>query len=105
MAEWQKVGQAGDVAEGEINSYQIGERTVAVANIDCDLHAFDDICPHEQCALSEGDIDGTVVECPCHGSRFDVMTGEVVTGPSTDPIDVFEAREEEGALEVALKEA
>lgn len=105
MADWQKVGQAGDVAEGEISSYQIGNRTVAVANIDGDLHSFDDICPHQQCALSEGEIDGIIIECPCHGSRFDVMTGEVVTGPATDPIDVFEAREEEGALEVALKEA
>jgi nitrite reductase/ring-hydroxylating ferredoxin subunit len=105
MADWQKVGEAGDVVEGEISSYQMGNRTVAVANIDGDLHAFDDICPHQQCALSEGEIDGTIVECPCHGSRFDVMTGEVVTGPATDPIDVFEAREEEGALEVALREA
>lgn len=105
MAGWTKVGQAGDVAEGEINSYQVGDRTVAVANIDGDLYAFDDICPHQQCALSEGDVEGTVVECPCHGSRFDVMTGEVVNGPADEPIDVFEAREEEGALEVALKEA
>ena len=103
MAKWVKVGPAGDVAEGEINSYSVGDRTIAVANIDGDLHAFDDICTHQQCALSEGDVEGTMVECPCHGSQFDVITGEVVNGPAMEPIDVFEAREEADGLEVAVE--
>jgi nitrite reductase/ring-hydroxylating ferredoxin subunit len=102
MAEWKKVGPAGDVAEGEINSYTLGDKMVAVANIDGDLHAFDDICTHQQCALSEGDLDGTVIECPCHGSQFDVITGEVVNGPASDPIDIFEARDEGDGIEVSV---
>jgi nitrite reductase/ring-hydroxylating ferredoxin subunit len=102
MAEWTKVGPAGDVAEGEINSYTVGERMIAVANIDGDLHEFEDDCTHQQCAQTEGDLDGTVVECPCHGSQFDVITGEVVNGPAADPIDVFEARDEGEGLEVSV---
>jgi nitrite reductase/ring-hydroxylating ferredoxin subunit len=102
MAEWTKVGPKGDVVEGEINSYAVGDRMVAVANIDGDLHAFDDTCTHQQCALSEGDLDGTVIECPCHGSQFDVITGEVVNGPAADPIDIFEARDEGDGLEVSV---
>lgn len=102
MPKWVRVGPAGDVAEGEMNSYSVGDRTIAVANIEGDLHAFDDICTHQQCALSEGDLDGTIVECPCHGSQYDLMTGEVVGGPAPEPIDVFEVREEGDALEVAI---
>ena len=102
MADWVKVGPTGDVVEGEINSYTVGDRIVAVANVDGDLHAFDDVCTHQGCSLSEGELDGTVVECPCHGSQFDVLTGEVVNGPADEPIDVFEVRDEDEGLEVTL---
>jgi len=47
-------------------------------------------------------LDATVIECPCHGSRFDVITGEVVDGPAIEPIDVFEVREEGGELQVSV---
>ena len=104
MAEWVKVGSPGGVAEGEILSFSVGERQVAVANVEGDLHAFDDWCSHQQCSLAEGDLDGTIVECPCHGSQFDVTTGEAVQGPATDPVDVFEMREEDGELQVMMKQ-
>lgn len=100
MAEWVKVGSAGEVADGEVNNYSVGERQISVANIDGDLHAFDDVCTHQQCSLAEGDLDGTIIECPCHGSRFDVTTGEAVNGPASDPVDVFEVREQDGELRV-----
>ena len=102
MPEWVKVGSAGEVAEGEISSFSVGERQVAVANVEGDLHAFDDWCTHQQCSLAEGDLDGAVVECPCHGSQFDVITGEAVQGPATDPVGVFEVREQDGGLEVLM---
>jgi 3-phenylpropionate/trans-cinnamate dioxygenase ferredoxin subunit len=102
MSEWVKVGSAGEVAQGEMLSFGVGERQVAVANVDGDLHAFDDYCTHQQCSLAEGDLDGTIVECPCHGSQFDVTTGEAVEGPAADPVDVFDVREEGGELQVLM---
>lgn len=104
MAEWVRVGAAGEIPDGEMNSFAVGERQVAVANLEGDLHAFDDVCTHQQCSLAEGDLDGTIVECPCHGSQFDVITGENVQGPATDAVDVYEVREEDGALQVLLNE-
>jgi 3-phenylpropionate/trans-cinnamate dioxygenase ferredoxin subunit len=102
MSEWVKIGSVGEVPEGEILSFNAGERQVAIANVEGDLHAFDDLCSHQQCSLAEGDLDGTVVECPCHGSHFDVTSGEAVQGPATDPVDVFEVREQDGELQVLL---
>lgn len=104
MAEWVKVAAVGDVVEGEINAYTVGDRTVAVANIDGDLQAFDDTCTHQGCALSEGDLDGTIVECPCHGGRYDVMTGEVVGGPPLEPVDVFDVVEEDGEIRIRTRD-
>jgi nitrite reductase/ring-hydroxylating ferredoxin subunit len=102
MAEWVKV-EAGEMGEGEITAVPVGERLVAIANVGGNLHAFDDVCTHQHCSLAEGDLDGLVIECPCHGSQFDITSGEVVNGPATEPIDVFEAREEDGQLLVALE--
>ncbi|HZD17102.1 MAG TPA: non-heme iron oxygenase ferredoxin subunit [Actinomycetota bacterium] len=104
MADWVTIGSAGEVADGEVNNYSVGERQVSVANVDGDLHGFDDVCTHQQCSLAEGDLDGTVIECPCHGSRFDITTGEAVHGPATDPVDVFEIREQDGELQVLMDE-
>jgi 3-phenylpropionate/trans-cinnamate dioxygenase ferredoxin subunit len=104
MAEWVQVGSAGEVDDGEVTNYSVGERQIAIANIDGDLHAFDDVCTHQQCSLAEGDLDGTLIECPCHGSRFDVTTGEAVNGPAVDPLDVFEVREQDGELQVLMDE-
>lgn len=102
MSEWVKVGSAGEVEEGGVSSFSVGTRQVAVANVDGDLHAFDDYCTHQQCSLAEGELDGTIVECPCHGSQFDVTTGEAVQGPADDPVDVFEVREEGDELQVLM---
>lgn len=99
---WVKVGDAGEIGEGEVSSFSVGERTIAIANIEGDLQAFDDICSHRRCSLSEGQLDGTTIACPCHGAAFDVQTGEVLVGPATEPIDVFEVRVEGGAIEVAV---
>jgi nitrite reductase/ring-hydroxylating ferredoxin subunit len=103
MSEWVKVANVGEVAEAEANSFTVGTRVIAVANLGGDLHAFDDLCSHQQCSLSEGDIDDTMIECPCHGSRFDITTGEAVGGPATDPLDVFKVREQDGELQVMIE--
>ena len=51
--------------------------------------AFDDTCTHQGCSLATGSLNGSNVTCPCHGSTFDVTTGEVVNGPATKPVDVY----------------
>jgi 3-phenylpropionate/trans-cinnamate dioxygenase ferredoxin subunit len=104
MAEWVTVGSAGEIGDGELNSYNAGELQLAIANVDGTLHAFDDLCTHQQCSLSEGDLDETIVECPCHGSRFDIRTGQAVNGPATDPVDVYEVREQDGSIQVFVDE-
>jgi 3-phenylpropionate/trans-cinnamate dioxygenase ferredoxin component len=102
MAEFTTVGRADDVPEGEMRSYQVGGDDVAVANVDGELHAFSDICTHMQCLLSEGDLDGTTVTCACHGSEFDVTSGDVLGGPATEPVQAYELRVDGDDLQIGF---
>jgi nitrite reductase/ring-hydroxylating ferredoxin subunit len=100
MAEWVTVDSAGELGDGELNSFSAGERQVAIANVDGTLHAFDDLCTHQQCSLAEGDLTETIVECPCHGSQFDVTTGERLRGPAVRGVRTYAVSVENGVLQV-----
>lgn len=71
-----------------IQVIDIDGTTVAIAEVEGSMHAFDDGCSHRECPLSEGGLDGAIITCPCHKSRFDVRTGAVLNGPATAPIRV-----------------
>jgi len=91
-----------EIPEGEVRAYDVPAGRVAVVHTEHRLLAFGDECTHRGCSLSEGafdDRDGTV-ECPCHGSVFDVETGEPVEGPAQDPLPLFPVREVDGWAEV-----
>jgi nitrite reductase/ring-hydroxylating ferredoxin subunit len=60
--------------------------------------AIGNTCTHMGCKLSGGKMEGTTVRCPCHGSEFNVVTGEVVKGPAKKPEPVYAVREETGEL-------
>ena len=79
---------------GEMISVDVDGTVVAVANTGGTLHAFDDTCTHKECPLSEGRLDGLTVVCPCHKSRFDLLTGEPINGPAEDPIRIRRVRQD-----------
>jgi nitrite reductase/ring-hydroxylating ferredoxin subunit len=96
------VGSPDDIPEGEMRAYQVGGEDVAVANVDGTFHAFGDTCTHAACSLAEGDLDGTTVTCVCHGSEFDVTTGDVLAGPAMEPEPTFQVVVEDGELRIGL---
>jgi len=102
MGEFVTVADAAEVGEGELAAFEVGGERIAVANVGGTLHAFDDTCTHLRCSLAEGELEGTVVTCPCHGSQFDVTSGEVLRGPASEPVQSYAARVENEALQVAI---
>ena len=81
-----RIENAGDIASGEMRVFDVAGIKVNIANVGGQLHAFDDTCTHRACSLAKGRLDGTTVTCPCHGSQFDVTTGEVLRGPAQQPV-------------------
>jgi nitrite reductase/ring-hydroxylating ferredoxin subunit len=101
VSDWTSIGSA----EGRpaLDGVVIEGREIALARLpDGSWVAFDDSCTHEECPLSQGDLEGERIVCYCHGSEFDLRTGEVLEGPAEDPLSIYSVRVEDGELEVAL---
>jgi 3-phenylpropionate/trans-cinnamate dioxygenase ferredoxin subunit len=87
-----RVCSASDIAEGEARRFAIGDRLVAIVNLgDEGFRAVDAICSHAKYYLDEGevDVDFETIECPKHGSTFDLNSGKPRSLPATQPVDVF----------------
>lgn len=87
-----KVAQVSDLAAGEMMVVEVGDDRVLLANVEGTVYACDDICSHAFASLSEGDLNGAEVECPLHGSAFNVTTGEVNEPPADEKIKTYQLR-------------
>ena len=84
-----QICRAGDVAAGEALKIETGELTLAVFNLDGAFYVTDDACTHGPGSLSEGCIDGDVIECNFHQGCFNIRTGEVVLPPCMVPVRTY----------------
>lgn len=100
-----RVASFAEVPEGELRSYDLPSGRVAVAHVENSIFAVGDECTHQGCPLSEGELSKTddAVVCACHGSTFDLSTGEPIEGPAVDPVPVFPVRIVEGWIEVGTE--
>jgi nitrite reductase/ring-hydroxylating ferredoxin subunit len=92
-----RIDDASAVASGEMEVLEIDGTKVTVANAGGQLYAIDDTCTHMGCSLGAGELDGTTVTCPCHGSQFDVRTGAVLRGPAQRPVRSHQIQVQAGA--------
>jgi nitrite reductase/ring-hydroxylating ferredoxin subunit len=87
-------------------AYYLNDRKqrIAIARVDGSLYAFDDLCTcaDAACPLSGGLLTGTVIMCQCHGSRFDITTGAVISGPAAEALKVYEVHEVEGSIRIRV---
>ena len=79
----------GDVARGNALRVEAGDLALAVFNVDGEFFVADDMCTHGPGSLSEGYIDGEVVECNFHNGQFNIRTGEVVSPPCMVPVKTY----------------
>ncbi|MGZ8631503.1 MAG: non-heme iron oxygenase ferredoxin subunit [Actinomycetota bacterium] len=87
-----RVCETNDVPPGEARRYSLDGREIAVVNLGEEgFRALDAICSHAKYYLDEGeiDVDFETIECPKHGSTFDLNTGNPKTLPATQPVDAF----------------
>jgi len=71
-----------------------GDRRV-LANVEGRFYAISDVCGHRNAPLSRGKLQGYLIECPLHFAQFDIRTGELVSGPVSMAVPVYEVRVED----------
>ena len=100
MADWTDVAPAEEIAPGNYRVVDVEDVQIAVFNIDGDFYAIEDVCTHDYETLTGGCIEGCQIECPRHGARFDIKTGEALTPPAYEPVPTFPVRVEDGVVQV-----
>ena len=87
------VASAAAIPDGLVVAHYLADRRlrISVARVDGRVYAFDDLCTcgDVPCPLSGGLLTGTTLMCQCHGSRYDLTTGAVISGPATESITTY----------------
>lgn len=100
MSDWQRVARIDQFPDGERRVLDVDGAQVAVFHVDGHYYAIEDVCSHDGGELASGELIGCEVECPRHGARFDLATGQVRSAPAYSPIGVLPTRILDGWLEV-----
>jgi 3-phenylpropionate/trans-cinnamate dioxygenase ferredoxin subunit len=83
-----------DVEPGSMVAVEAGGKEIVVVNLEGKYYAIGNRCTHMSCLLSDGTLKDGNVSCPCHGSVFDIRTGNVVNGPAKKPESVYQTKVE-----------
>lgn len=106
MGEFVKAATLSDIEPGKRLGVWVSGQRVLLFNIDGTLYAVDESCPHRECSMAEGALDGKVLDCPCHHAKFNLETGEVITEPNkyppTPPLPVHQVKIEGWDILVSL---
>jgi 3-phenylpropionate/trans-cinnamate dioxygenase ferredoxin component len=102
MPEWVRVATAAECGPGQVLGVTAGNERIALINVEGDFYALLDRCSHQDYPLSDGELDGTRLECIYHGARFDVCSGRAMQLPAIRPVKTFPVEVREGAVFVEV---
>jgi 3-phenylpropionate/trans-cinnamate dioxygenase ferredoxin subunit len=102
MAAWVSAGREGDLPPGQVRVVQAGRNRLALCNVEGQLYCIDDVCTHDGGPLDQGELDGCEIECPRHGARFDVTTGQATCMPAVVPVKTYPVRVVDGDVQVEV---
>ena len=102
-AQWLRACPLAEIPDGAAVRVEFGDEPVCLVNTEGEVFAIRDVCSHQDVPLSEGDIEGTTVECWLHGSRFDLRSGKPTGLPATVPVPVYETKIEGDDVLVRLE--
>ena len=101
MDDFVRVAAVEEIPPGERLLVELDGIRIAVFNLDGDYYAIEDVCTHDGGPLVEGEIlERCQVECPRHGARFDIRTGEALSMPAFEPTPAYDVHVEGGEIYV-----
>jgi len=100
MSDWINVVMAEEIEPGGHTVVEVEDAMIAIFNLDGDFYAIEDICTHDGSEIASGCIVDGSIECPRHGARFDIKTGEVTAPPAYEPVETFPVQVVDGVVQV-----
>jgi 3-phenylpropionate/trans-cinnamate dioxygenase ferredoxin component len=101
LSEFVPVARKDEVPIGEVKVVHARDKSLALGHCDDDTWgAIDNVCTHDGGVLGEGELEDCLVECPRHGARFDLLTGEVRALPAVFPVNSYPVRVVDGVVQV-----
>jgi len=101
-AGWVRAAARSDLAEGEVIGVEVAGNSIALYETEGQLFATDNICTHAYACLSDGWLDGEVIECPLHAARFDIRSGKVLDPPATEDLKTYPVRVVDDEIQIRL---
>jgi 3-phenylpropionate/trans-cinnamate dioxygenase ferredoxin subunit len=92
MGKFVRVASANEIPVGSGKFVDVDGEPIAIFHVDGTFYATSDVCTHEEASLSEGELEGEIVECPLHGARFNVRTGQVKALPAVVNVKTYPVR-------------
>lgn len=103
MSDFQFAAPLDLVSDGGALAVEVDGVELALVRSGEEIFAIRDECSHASIPLSEGDVEGTEIECWLHGARFDLRTGRPLSLPATENVPVYPTRVEDDRVLVALE--
>lgn len=103
-AEFVRACALADIPEGGAIRVVLGHSPIALVRTKGEVYAIRDVCSHADVPLSEGEVEGTTIECWLHGSCFDLASGKPTGLPATRPVPVYPTKIDGGNVYVRLEQ-
>jgi nitrite reductase/ring-hydroxylating ferredoxin subunit len=87
--EWKLVATTEAIPEGEVVPATVEGKQLALYQAEGAYFATDNVCTHEHAYMSDGYLDGCIIECPLHQATFDIRSGKVLNGPAAVDLCVY----------------
>ncbi len=101
--QWHEVSHLDDLWEGEMTAVEVEGKSVLLVNMDGDVFAYQNRCPHQEWPLEDGDLEGRKLTCAQHLWEFDVCTAKGIN-PSTSTLVGYECKvDDDGAISVRVR--
>jgi nitrite reductase/ring-hydroxylating ferredoxin subunit len=102
--EFRKVAKREEIKPNELTLVDVGETQVILTELNGSVIAFDNMCTHEECDLIYGAIDEeNEIECDCHGTRYNVLSGAVTMPPAEIPLPIYQVEVDGNDVSVGPK--
>jgi nitrite reductase/ring-hydroxylating ferredoxin subunit len=98
MNDFVRVAETKDIQLSKMQTVEVNGEKVCLANVEGKYYAIGNVCTHLGGPLAEGKLEGYEVQCPWHGSRFDVRNGKQTRPPAVRPEPTYEVKVEDNSI-------